>query len=190
MAGLGPCSPHNYLVSFWDWCHPLGHHLMLSASVHHEIYRLAPYWHTDYELLGAKEERAWSALIISPINAYEHHKSSFSFISLCLGWGCGHSLLQCPSWWQKAHWFFFRDSDPWGHACGEFPGAPLCLFFSLYPEWNCAFPIHQCYSKETYLFLYFSFCLLLGLLVLVDKYLSCHFQDSCLQILLIFVTFF
>jgi hypothetical protein len=52
---------------------------MLSASVHHEIYRLAPYLHTDHGLLGAEEERVLLALILDLLNACNPHKVLFPF---------------------------------------------------------------------------------------------------------------
>jgi hypothetical protein len=52
---------------------------MSSTSVRHKIYRLAPYQHTDHGLLGAKEERAKLALIISLLNACKPHKVLFLF---------------------------------------------------------------------------------------------------------------
>jgi hypothetical protein len=50
---------------------------------------------------------------------------------------------------------------------GSFLGAPLCLFFSFYPDWNCVLPVHL--------------MLLPGNLLSFSSFILFPFELSCLS---------
>jgi hypothetical protein len=151
---------------------------MFSASVHHEICRLVSYWHTDLGLLGAKEERAQSALIICPLNACDAHKV-LSLLCLCVWAGAVDPHFSSVPLGDRRH----IDSSlgcliPGAMLVGSFLGAFLCLFLSPYSDWNCVLPVWLVLLPgDLHFSLIFLFSLLLGLLVSVDKQLTCHFQE-------------
>jgi hypothetical protein len=95
----------------------------------------------DHGLLGAKEERAQTALIICPLNACELHKV-LSLLSLCVWAGAVDPHFSTVLLGDRRH----IDSSlggliPGAMLLGSFLGVPLCLFLSLYSDWNCVLPV-------------------------------------------------
>jgi hypothetical protein len=95
----------------------------------------------DHGLLGAKEEKAQSALIICPLNACEPHKV-LSLLSLCV-WGgaVGPHFSSVPLGDRRHIDSSLGSLIPEAMLLGSFLGAPLCLFLSLYSNWNCVLPV-------------------------------------------------
>jgi hypothetical protein len=95
----------------------------------------------DHGLLGVKDERSQSALIIYPLNACEPHKV-LSLLSLCVWAGAvGPHFSSVPLGDRRHIDSSLGGLNPGTLLVGSFLGALLCLFLSLYSNWNCVLPV-------------------------------------------------